>query len=284
MTFHNSHAEIMVPDQLETGSALDRTTHLGISAHQDDLEILAYHGILACFGRADRWFSGVVCTNGAGSPRAGVYGDYSDEEMQKVRQEEQRTAARIGKYGAILQLGYPSKALKDPQDSRIEDDLAHILHATHPDVVYTHNPADKHSTHVAVLVAVLNAIRALPPKERPQTLYGCEVWRDLDWLPDQRKVVLEVGGRDNLGAALLGIFDSQIAGGKRYDLATFGRRRANATYLESHGTDTYAAATYAIDLTPLIQDDTCDVVTYINELIDEFRQAVTQQLQQVSGR
>ena len=30
---------------------------------------------------------------------------------------------------------------------------------------------------------------------------------------------------------------SQICGGKRYDLATLGRRLANATYAESHGTD-----------------------------------------------
>jgi len=40
---------------------------------------------------------------------------------------------------------------------------------------------------------------------------------------------------ENLQFALLGVFESQIAGGKRYDLALMGRRRANATYFESHG-------------------------------------------------
>jgi LmbE family N-acetylglucosaminyl deacetylase len=52
--------------------ALARITHLGIGAHQDDLEFMAFHGILACFRmRDDRWFGGVTCTNGAGSSRTG---------------------------------------------------------------------------------------------------------------------------------------------------------------------------------------------------------------------
>ena len=63
------------------------------------------------------------------------------------------------------------------------------------------------------------------------------MWRDLDWLMDADKVVFDVSAHENLQAALLGVFDSQICGGKRYDLATMGRRRANATYFASHGVD-----------------------------------------------
>ena len=147
--------------------------------------------------------------------------------------------------------------------------------------MYTHTPADKHATHIGVLIAVLKAIRMLPPEQRPHSIYGCEVWRDLDWLPDNRKVVLDVGGRENLAAALLGVFDSQVAGGKRYDLATLGRRRANATYLESHAVDVTESATYAIDLSPLIHDDSIEVVSFISQLIDEFRNSVQQQLRQI---
>ena len=43
---------------------------------------------------------------------------------------------------------------------------------------------------------------------------------------------MPVDRHENLHAALMGVFDSQIAGGKRYDLATAGRRRAHATYFE----------------------------------------------------
>lgn len=278
MKLHNSNADIFIPDGLAVENALARTTHLAISAHQDDIEIMAVHGIFQCYEIPARGFTGVVVTDGAGSPRAGVYANYTDAAMQRVRLEEQRTAARVGKYAAMLQLGYPSKVVKDQQNPQPFEDFIAIFEAAKPQFVYTHNPADKHPTHVAVLLSVLRAIRALPPEQRPQKLYGCEVWRDLDWLPDQRKVVLDVGGRDNLAAALLGVFDSQIAGGKRYDLATMGRRRANATYFESHATDLLESATYALDLTPLIQDDSLTVQAYVLRLLDEFRSAVQQQL------
>jgi LmbE family N-acetylglucosaminyl deacetylase len=210
-----------------------------------------------------------------------VYADYTDDDMQRVRLKEQQTAASIGKYGAILQLGYPSSAVKDPTNTHPDEDMIKIFKASGPQVVYTHNPADKHATHVAVLISVLKAIRALPSEQRPQKLYACEVWRDLDWLPDNRKVVLDISGRENLAAALVGVYDSQIAGGKRYDLATLGRRRANVTYLESHATDVMESATYAIDLSPLIQDESIDVVSFIGQLIDEFRNLVQEQLIQL---
>lgn len=278
ITLHNPTADVFIPDGLDEDQALRRTTHLGIGAHQDDLEILAFHGILECFEIPDRWFTGVVCTNGSGSPRAGVYANYSDEEMQRVRLQEQRTAASIGKYSGMLQLGYPSSAVKDPENTHPAEDLIKILKATQPQILYTHNPADKHATHVGMLISVLQAIRALPPQERPEKLYGCEVWRDLDWLPDDRKIVLDVSGRENLAAALVGVFDSQVAGGKRYDLASLGRRRANATYLESHSTDIMESATYAIDLSPLLYEDDADVVSLVLQRIDEFRGVVQQQL------
>ncbi|MFP4541109.1 MAG: hypothetical protein ACLFR7_05730, partial [Opitutales bacterium] len=78
---------------------------------------------------------------------------------------------------------------------------------------------------------------ALPPEERPERVLGCEVWRGLDWMPDDEKVPLDVSGNLELAQQLNGVFDSQIVGGKRYDLATIGRRRANATFLESHHAD-----------------------------------------------
>jgi LmbE family N-acetylglucosaminyl deacetylase len=278
---HNATADLYIPDGVDLEPALRRTTHLAIGAHQDDLEIMALHGIITCFGQADQWFTGVICTNGAGSPRAGMYADYTDTQMQRVRVQEQRTAAQIGHYAAMLQLDYASSAIKDPADPRPADDLTAILKATRPTVVYVHNPADKHPSHVGVALSTLRAIRRLPADERPDRLYGCEVWRDLDWLPDNRKVVLDVSAHENLATALVGVFDSQVAGGKRYDLATLGRRRANATYLASHATDEIAQATFAIDLSPLLRDESLDVTTFTLRLIDEFRAAVHQQLSAV---
>ncbi len=284
MKLHHPTADVFIPDGQPPAAALARITHLGIGAHQDDLEFMAFHGIEACFHSEADWFGGVTCTNGSGSARIGAYAKFSDEEMMAVRRDEQRQAAILGRYAAMLQLDYPSKIVRDPADPRLRDDLAAILAAARPRVVYTHNPADKHDTHIAVVVPVIQAIRTLPRELRPQAVHGCEVWRNLDWLPDAEKIVHDVGGHDNLAAALNGVFDSQIAGGKRYDLAVLGRRRANATFFESHGVDHSDALAFAMDLTPLAHDDSLDVVEYVTGFIDRFRSDVTTKLRQRLGK
>ena len=263
-------AQIYVPDNLPPQEALSRTTHLAIGAHQDDLEIMAIDGILQCFQRQDRWFTGVVVTNGRGSPRDGLYAGYTDEAMRAIRAVEQKKAALLGDYAAQVLLDYPSSAVKDSGNPEVLADLSLILRTAEPEIVYTHNLADKHDTHVGVALKVIQAIRALPETGRPKHIYGCEVWRDLDWMVDTDKVAFDVSAQESLQLALLGVFDSQISGGKRYDLATMGRRRANATYFASHATDIATGMAFATDLTPLIKDPFMDVVEYVQEHIDRF--------------
>ena len=281
---HNPGADIFIPDGVELQQALARVTHLGVGAHQDDLEFMAFHGIQACYHGDKQWFGGVTCTNGSGSARTGAYASCSDAEMMEIRREEQRHAAIVGRYAVMVQLDYASKVVRDPGDSKLQEDLLVLLNATRPDVVYTHNPADKHETHIAVVVPLLQAIRQLPKEEQPQALHGCEVWRNLDWMPDGDKIAHDLSGHDNLAAALNGLFDSQIAGGKRYDLAVLGRRRANATFFESHGVDQSDAIGFAMDLTPLIRDATRDIIEYVTSYIDAFRADVVKKLQARLGR
>jgi LmbE family N-acetylglucosaminyl deacetylase len=278
LKFHNSHADVFVPDELAPDAAVARTTHICVSAHQDDIEIMAYHGVAECFGRADKWFTGVVVTNGAGSPRAGIYGQFTDDEMQKVRLKEQRKAAYVGEYACQIQLGYPSSAVKDPNNAGVAGDLTAIFRAAKPRIVYLHNLADKHDTHVGVALRCIRALRALHAEYRPEKVYGCEVWRDLDWLPDESKQALPVSARSNIAMSLVGLFDSQVAGGKRYDLATEGRRLAHATYYASHATDVETALSYAMDLTPLIEDPTLPIAGYTLGFIDRLRADVEQRL------
>lgn len=153
-----------------------------------------------------------------------------------------------------------------------------LIRAARAEAVYTHNPADKHDTHVAVALRVIAAIRSLPKEFQPKRLYGCEVWRDLDWMVDADKVGFDVSAHENLQSALLGVFDSQISGGKRYDLATLGRRRAHATYFASHATDVTTGLNFGMDLTPLIQDPERDVTAFVQEFIGRFAQEVAQRL------
>lgn len=278
MKLHYPTADIFVPDAQPLEGALARITHLGIGAHQDDLEFMAFHGITACYRSDTDWFGGVTCTNGSSSARTGDYARLSDEEMISVRRAEQRQAAIVGRYAAMIQLDYPSQVARNPADFRLKEDLKAILTAARPRIVYTHNPADKHDTHIAVVVPVIQAIRELSPADRPEAVHGCEVWRNLDWMPDAEKVVHEVGGHESLAVAINGLFASQIAGGKRYDLAVLGRRRANATFFECHGVDTSDALAFAMDLTPLIRDDALDVIAYVTGFIDRFRADVVAKL------
>ncbi len=271
----SGRAVLYIPDGVGEGAAMARTTHLAISAHQDDIEFMAYAPIAACFGQADKWFSGVVVTDGAGSPRSGPYADYTDEEMKAVRIVEQKKAAAVGEYGFLAMLGHPSKEVKDPQNTAIAEELAEIIRSAKPKFLYTHNLADKHETHVATALKVIAALRALKPEERPEKVYGCEVWRDLDWMCDDEKVYLDCGPHPNLMRCLSAVFDSQIVGGKRYDLAAEGRRLANATFSASHACDTYSALNYAMDITPLM-DERTDIAEYITGYIERFKQSVTQ--------
>lgn len=278
MKLHNSTAGIFVPDGKSEAEALKRITHMGIGAHQDDLEFMAYHGILSCFANPDKWFAGVTCTNGSGSARTGSYANTTDAEMMAIRRQEQNNAATIGQYGAMIQLDYPSSAVKSATDASLKNDLKEILAATRPEIVYTHNLADKHDTHVGVVVAALQAMREMPKDQRPAKVWGCEIWRNLDWMQDAEKVLMDVSGRDNLAAALNGVFDSQIVGGKRYDLATAGRRSANATFFESHATDKSNQLIFGMDLSPIVADESKDILEYVFGFIDRMKDDVRKRL------
>lgn len=276
------HAEIFVPDASPVDAALARTTHCAIGAHQDDIPIMAYHGIAATYRQPESWLLAVTMTDGAGSPRIGPYETTTDAEMVRIRHREERAAASIGEYGALALLNHPSLSIKDPSVTEPTGDIVDLLTASRPSIVYTHNPADRHDTHVAVALRTISAIRQLDPGKRPHTLIGCEVWRDLDWLNTDNRLALDVSPHPNLAAALLGVYDSQIAGGKRYDAATLGRRVANATFSESHAVDGPPEVTFAIDLTPLIDDHDLDPEDFITTLINSFRDDVASRLHRLT--
>ena len=224
LSLWHKDADTFVPDGTTLSKALARTTHLGVGAHADDLEFMAFHGIEACHGNKSKWFTGVTCNNGAGSPRSGIYAQFTDKEMAVARRQEQRRAAMVGDYSAILQLGYSTAEIQGSTYSFLIQDLVEILKATQPQILYTHNPADKHPVHVGSVIAVIQALRSLPARMHPERVFGCEVWRGLDWLPEQAKNRLIADKRDHLQASLMGVFDTQISGGKRYDLAVMGRQ------------------------------------------------------------
>ena len=281
MDKYNSTTEFYVPDNKPLEEAIKRTTHMAILAHHDDIEIGAIDGVLQTFQKPDKWFFGVVVTDGSGSSRGGNYSHYTNEEMMVVRNLEQKKAAYLGEYGLQAFINSPSKQTKDPQDTIVVEEIRKMILDAQPEVLYTHNLADKHDTHIGVVTKTIKALRLLPKDKRPKKLYAVEVWRDLDWLNDDEKVKFNVGGRPNLTNSLVEVFDSQIDGAKRYDLAAIGRRLANATFATAHALDQSDQVINGMDLTPLIEDDSIDMVTFILDAINRFRLDVEQKIRKI---
>jgi LmbE family N-acetylglucosaminyl deacetylase len=259
LSLSKSRSEVFVPDGIDATKALSRTTHLGIGAHPDDLEIMAIHGILTCYESGTQWFAGVVATDGgggggaAGSLTVGAPASKPGDgvaELTERRRAEQKRAAELGKYGALVLLDHSSAAVKDPGEAAIVDDLVTILRAAPAEVLYTHNLADAHDTHVAVALAVIAACQRLEDAARPRRVIGCEVWRDLDWLAADAKIAMPLGNREELESALIRVFGSQLERNKRFDVGALGRRRANATFSDIQRADEHDAVVWGMDLTP----------------------------------
>lgn len=275
--------EIYIPDGLGVEEGLRRTTHLAVVAHQDDAEIMAYSGIAACYANPADWFTAVVVTDGGGGPRQEATVHLSPAEMTARRNAEQKAAARRGRYGALVLLGHPSPTVRDPAAEAVVPDLRAILALARPKVIYTHNPADRHDTHVAVLVRTLEALRGLAPDYRPERVYGCEVWRSLDWLTGDDRVMLDASADPQLAADLIAVHASQMEGGKRYDLAVLGRRTANATFEDAYQGDA-PAVIYAMDLTPLAQGIETDLGAFVEARIARLREDVRKRIQRCTGQ
>ncbi|MDJ0877713.1 MAG: PIG-L family deacetylase [Halieaceae bacterium] len=260
--------DCFVPDGESLAVASQRTTQLGIGAHPDDLEIIGIPGILECHEAEDGWFTGVVACDGAGSPRSGRYAAYSNREMIDTRRQEQRAAASLGQYSLQVQLGFPSAEAASPA---LEDCLVEIVQACQPDTVYLHNIADAHATHRKLARSSLAALRRLPAGQLPARVFGVEVWRSLDWLSAPLRVALPVDDPGELQTRLLRCHDSQVSGGKRYDLAIIARQQANATLVESQDLDACSACVLAMDLAPLLREAEPDIDALLDQALEGFR-------------
>ena len=202
--------------------------------------------------------------------------------MIDVRRAEQRVAAAVGEYSAVAQLAHTSGRIKDPAHSVVVDELFHLLSGMKPGIVYMHNPFDRHDTHVACFCRTIEALRRLPPSARPERVFGCEMWRGLDWLVGADRVSLPAGARPHIEAALAGVFDSQIAAGKRYASAVLARRRANATLDNPNRTDVESGITYAIDLTEVVRDESMDLKEFSLSVVGRLANDVRDRLERLS--
>lgn len=253
---------------------------LCICAHQDDNEIMAVDGILKGYYSRKYSFALVETSDGGGSARTGEFANYTDDMMKEVRIKEQEEAAEIGKYHSLYMLNYASKEIKEKDNDEIVKEYIEIIKELKPQVIYTHSILDKHPTHIGVVIKVIKALRQLPKEEQPRLFYGCEVWRGLDWISDERKIGFDVSRNEKLQKKLLNVFRSQIAGGKAYTKASIGRRYANATYFQSHSVDSYKMISYGIDLKPLLKNPNLSIKEYAFTFVDELKIEIDQTIKE----
>jgi hypothetical protein len=95
---------------------------------------------------------------------------------------------------------------------------------------------------------------------------------------DSEKIRMDVSHHEALAQCINRVFESQIEGGKRYDIAIHGRRSANATFFEPRQADQAAQVILGMDLTPLIRNETLNVVDYTCGFIRRFEQDVRSEL------
>ena len=250
-----------IPDRISWKSALQRTTHLAIGAHPDDLELMAFHGIEACFKKTQEWFGGVtLCHGGQNRTEAGI------------RINEQKQAAQIGGYSFQIIYNQNSRQLRD-SGREMAEEISGLIQGVQPKAVYTHSPFDRHPTHAGVAQMVLGALRRIPGARRPEFCVGCEVWGDLDWLPETWRVRLPVT-RPQLADRLIRVYQSQIANGKRYDLAIRGRRQAHATFDQSHRSDKYDMLNFGLDLKPFMNSSLRKSAGLVKTVLESFEKEV----------
>lgn len=265
-------------------AALAATTHLCIAAHPDDVEWIGLHGVLACFDRDGTSFTGCVVTDGAGSVRGGPYADVDDATLARLRRGEQRRAAALGRYGALVQLGHSSAHARAASEDGPTAELVGLIAAARPHSVYLHAPTDRHGTHVAVAARALDALRRVDAADgwRPERVLGVEGWAALDWLAPEDRVELDVSDRPHLFAALVGAHDSQLCGGKPYDRAMAARFVANATFAQARARDGATRLALAVDLAPAARADGSGLGALVEGLLARGADAVRERLRGLS--
>ncbi len=233
---------------LNTSGSMCKVDSLAIVAHSDDAEILAPRGIIESW-TSKKSFGVVVVNDGVGRPRAAAYEGYSNEEMTDLRIREQFAAARAGGYSFALALAYPSSETKEARNQELIAELREVLALANPRVVYTHNPWDVHPSHISVLQHALWALSGATQK--PDALFGGEVWGPLDRIPDPYLIRWDCTGQEPRLEELLSYFASQNAI-KDYHHAVMDRRRSHAKLNNPHVTLPATSIHLGVDLTKVL--------------------------------
>jgi LmbE family N-acetylglucosaminyl deacetylase len=105
-----------------------------VTPHPDDAEF-GVAGTIACQTREDREVVLVVCTNG---DKGTSDRNMSPEELARIRENEQRAAAKVLGVREVIFLGYPDQGLEYTPELRKQ--LVRLIRTYQPETVITVDP------------------------------------------------------------------------------------------------------------------------------------------------
>ena len=137
----------------------DHNRILLIVAHPDDIDFV-FAGTVALWTRSKKVVGYCIATSG----EKGFEEDLPVEERKRVREEEQRAAARVLGVEEVFYLRKPDGELKN--DLALQRDLVAVIRKFRPDVVVTGDPASRgfdnfhgsHPDHRAIAEAAYDSI------------------------------------------------------------------------------------------------------------------------------
>jgi len=184
-----------------------------VSPHPDDAEIGA-GGTIASWVKQGREVFYVVCTNG---DKGSSDPNMTSETLAKIRQQEQREAAKILGVSEVIFLGYPDGGLEDTPAFRGE--MVRLIRKHRPDVVLTTDPYRKYWWHRDHRITGTVTMDAVFPYARDHLSYPEHVAEGLTphrvseiyfWGSEEPDTFIDIGETFSIKLAALSCHVSQI--------------------------------------------------------------------------
>ncbi|MCQ2086778.1 MAG: PIG-L family deacetylase [Bacilli bacterium] len=240
-----------------------------ICAHPDDCELMAIDGIQRGYRATKYTFACVVTTDGLDAERCGRYLKMTDKRMVNILANEEKKAANIGRYNSVYFMNYSSEEARDQDNQDIINEYVEIIKELKPRVIYTHSLLDRHPTHVAVAVKVINALRTMKKGDQPKVLYGCESERNLEWVAPEKIVTFNISKNMRLQRQLISVHKSQNLA-RDYVNAAIGRRYVNAVFNKVETKKNAKLTAKAINMTTLLRRKEYPIKRFAMSFIDDL--------------
>ncbi len=143
----------------------DKKVVMVISAHPDDSEFAAA-GTVAKWVKEGREVVYVICTNG---DKGSSDPHMTSDRLAKIREQEQREAAKVLGVNEVVFLGHPDGGLEDTPTFRGE--LVRLIRKYRPEIVMTSDPYRKYLWHQAHRIAGAVTLDAVFPYARDRLSY-----------------------------------------------------------------------------------------------------------------